>query len=87
MFFHNIDFNFPFIFYFTDIRVQLNDQLKNLDGRLEIQQGVVSEFGDIFRRRAEIEANYSKELDKLAKLITNRNKEQKQKYEFNLHFV
>ena len=63
-----------------DIRVQLNDQLKNLDGRLEIQQGIVSEFHDIFRRRAEIEANYSKELDKLAKLITNRNKEHKQKY-------
>ena len=65
---------------FSDIRVQLNDQLKNLDGRLEIQQGIVSEFHDIFRRRAEIEANYSKELDKLAKLITNRNKEHKQKY-------
>ena len=67
-------------FTFSDIRVQLNDQLKNLDGRLEIQQGIVSEFHDIFRRRAEIEANYSKELDKLAKLITNRNKEHKQKY-------
>ena len=65
---------------FTDIRVQLNDQLKNLDGRLEIQQGIVSEFHDVFRRRAEIEANYSKELDKLAKLITNRNKEHKQRY-------
>lgn len=64
---------------FPDIRVQLNDQLKNLDGRLEIQQGIVSEFHDVFRRRAEIEANYSKELDKLAKLITNRNKEHKQR--------
>ena len=60
--------------------MQLNDQLKNLDGRLEIQQGIVSEFHDVFRRRAEIEANYSKELDKLAKLITNRNKEHKQRY-------
>ena len=58
----------------------MNDQLKNLDGRLEIQQGIVSEFHDIFRRRAEIEANYSKELDKLAKLITNRHKEHKQRY-------
>jgi SLIT-ROBO Rho GTPase activating protein len=64
---------------FPDIRVQLNDQLKNLDGRLEIQQGIVSEFHGIFRRRAEIEANYSKELDKLAKLITNRHKEHKQR--------
>ena len=70
---------------FTDIRVQLNDQLKNLDGRLEIQQGIVSEFHDVFRRRAEIEANYSKELDKLAKLITNRNKEHKQRYIQEIH--
>ena len=67
-------------FLFPDIRVQLNDQLKNLDGRVEIQQGIVSEFNDIFRRRAEIESNYSKELDKLAKLITNRHKEHKQRY-------
>ena len=34
---------------------------------------------DIFRRRAEIESNYSKELNKLANHIANRNKEQKQK--------
>ena len=65
--------------------MQLNDQLKNLDGRLEIQQGIVSEFHDVFRRRAEIEANYSKELDKLAKLITNRNKEHKQRYIQEIH--
>ena len=65
--------------FLSDIRVQLNEQLKCLDSRLETQQGIVTEFGDIFRRRAEIEANYSKELDKLAKYIANRNKEQKQK--------
>ena len=64
---------------FSDIRVQLNDQLKCLDNRLEIQQGIVSEFQDIFRRKAEIELSYSKELDKLAKTINNRNKEHKQK--------
>jgi SLIT-ROBO Rho GTPase activating protein len=64
---------------FPDIRIQLNDQLKCLDGRLEMQQGIVAEFQDVFRRRAEIELNYSKELEKLAKAITNRNKEHKQK--------
>ena len=68
-----------FFFLFSDIRVQLNDQLKCLDNRLEIQQGIVSEFQDIFRRKAEIELSYSKELDKLAKTINNRNKEHKQK--------
>ena len=68
-----------FFFSLPDIRVQLNDQLKCLDGRLEIQQGIVTEFQDVFRRRAEIELNYSKELEKLSKAITNRNKEHKQK--------
>jgi SLIT-ROBO Rho GTPase activating protein len=55
----------------------LNEQLKCLDGRLETQLAVVSEFQDVFRRRADIEANYSRELDKLAKYVAN--KEQKQK--------
>ena len=67
------------LFCFSDIRVQLNEQLKCLDGRLETQQSVVSEVQDIFRRKAEIESNYSKELNKLANHIANRNKEQKQK--------
>ncbi|XP_040563935.1 SLIT-ROBO Rho GTPase-activating protein 1 isoform X2 [Lepeophtheirus salmonis] len=62
-----------------DIRFQLADQFKSLDGRLEIQQSIVSEVQDIFRRRAEIESNYSRDLDKLAKSITNRHKEYKQK--------
>ena len=69
----------PSFFGVADIRVQLNEQLKCLDGRLETQQSVVSEVQDIFRRRAEIESNYSKELNKLANHIANRNKEQKQK--------
>ena len=60
-----------------DIRLQLNDQLKCLDGRLEIQQGIVAEFQDIFRRRAEIELNYSKELEKLAKEVKNLSPEKK----------
>jgi len=64
-----------------DIRIQLNDQLRCLDGRLESQQGIVTEIQDIFRRRAEIELNYSRDLDKLAKLLSNRHKEQKQKRE------
>ena len=63
----------------SDLSLRTFSPRSSLDSRLETQQGIVSEFGDIFRRRAEIEANYSKELDKLAKYITNRNKEQKQK--------
>ena len=55
--------------FFADIRVQLNEQLKSLDNRLEVQTGIVNEFQDIFRRKAEIELKYSQDLDKLAKTI------------------
>ena len=64
-----------FFFFLSDIRVQLNEQLKSLDNRLEVQTGIVNEFQDIFRRKAAIELSYSRDLDKLAKTI----KESKQK--------
>ena len=72
--------SFLLIFFFSDIRVQLNDQLKCLDGRLETQQSMVSELQDIFRRRAEIEASYSRDLEALAKHVNKRHKEQKQRW-------
>jgi SLIT-ROBO Rho GTPase activating protein len=65
--------------FISDVRVQLNEQLKCLDNRLDTQQNIISEFQDVFRRRADIESNYSKELEKLAKYLSNRHKEQKQK--------
>ena len=70
---------YTYLFYsFSDIRVQLNEQLKCLDNRLEIQMGIVNEFQDVFKRKAEIELNYCKELDRLAKSISHRHKEGKQ---------
>jgi len=46
---------------------------------MESQVAVVSELQDYFRRRAEVELDYSKNLDKLAKSLQLRHKEQKQK--------
>jgi SLIT-ROBO Rho GTPase activating protein len=46
---------------------------------MESQVAVVAELQDYFRRRAEVEMDYSKGLDKLAKTIQLRHKEQKQK--------
>ena len=66
---------------FLDIRVQLNDQLRCLDSRLESQQSQLVDIQDIFRRRAEIELTYSRDMEKLAKLVTMRHKEQRQKRE------
>ncbi|KAK7576048.1 hypothetical protein V9T40_012334 [Parthenolecanium corni] len=62
-----------------DIRIQLNEQLRCLDTRMETQVAVVSELQDFFRRRAEVELDYSKNLDKLSKTLQLRHKEQKQK--------
>lgn len=62
-----------------DIRLQLNEHLRCLDSRVEAQVSLVSELQDYFRRRAEVEMDYSKSLDKLAKSLQLRHKEQKQK--------
>ncbi|KAK0164497.1 hypothetical protein PV328_003119 [Microctonus aethiopoides] len=64
-----------------DIRLQLNEQLRCLDVRMESQVALVAELQDFFRRRAELELDYSKSLDKMAKSIQMRHKEQKQKRE------
>ena len=64
-------------FSVLDVRTQLNEQLRCLDARLECQQGQLTEIQDVFKRRAEIELNYSKDLDKLSKLLASRHKEQK----------
>jgi len=63
----------------ADIRMQLSEQLRCLDVRMESQVAVVTELQDYFRRRAEVELDYSKNLDKLAKSLQLRHKEQKQK--------
>ncbi|XP_044011842.1 SLIT-ROBO Rho GTPase-activating protein 1-like isoform X2 [Aphidius gifuensis] len=66
---------------FPDIRLQLNEQLRCLDVRMESQVALVAELQDFFRRRAELELDYSKSLDKMARSIQLRHKEQKQKRE------
>uniref|UniRef100_A0A182SWI1 SLIT-ROBO Rho GTPase-activating protein 1 n=1 Tax=Anopheles maculatus TaxID=74869 RepID=A0A182SWI1_9DIPT len=66
---------------FADIRQQLNEQLKFLDVRMEAQIALVQELQDFFRRRGEVELDYSKSLDKLAKSLQLRHKEQRQKRE------
>lgn len=63
----------------ADIRLQLNEQLRCLDVRMETQVALVQELQDFFRKRAEVELDYSKNLDKLAKNLQLRHKEQKQK--------
>ncbi|XP_067126010.1 SLIT-ROBO Rho GTPase-activating protein 1-like isoform X3 [Centruroides vittatus] len=62
-----------------DIRQQLNEQLKCLDMRMETQVAIVAEIQDYFRRRAEVELEYSRALDKLSKSLMLRHKAEKQR--------
>lgn len=65
--------------FFADIRAQLNEQLRWLDARVEAQVALAAELQEFFRRRAEVELDYSRGLDKLAKTLHQRHKEQRNK--------
>ncbi|KAG8195017.1 hypothetical protein JTE90_008188 [Oedothorax gibbosus] len=71
--------NAPIDIDWFDIRQQLNEQLKCLDVRVETQVSLVAEIQDYFRKRAEVEMEYSKNLEKLAKGLLLRHKAEKQK--------
>ncbi|OQR74079.1 SLIT-ROBO Rho GTPase-activating protein 1-like [Tropilaelaps mercedesae] len=63
------------------IRAQLNEQLKWLDCRVESQTGIVAELQEYFRRRADVELEYSRQLDKLAKQLLAKHKNERPKRE------
>ncbi|XP_052778969.1 SLIT-ROBO Rho GTPase-activating protein 3-like isoform X2 [Mya arenaria] len=67
--------------HILDIRQQLAEQLKCLEGRLETQMAMVQEIQDFYRRKAELEMEYSRNLDKLVKNTWSRHKQEKQKRE------
>lgn len=67
------------VFLFNNIRQQLNEHLRCLDMRVESQVSLIQELQDLFRRRGELELEYSKSLDKLVRSLQARHKEQKQK--------
>jgi SLIT-ROBO Rho GTPase activating protein len=65
--------------FISDIRLQLNEQLRCLDVRVESQISLIQELQEFYRKRGEVELDYSKSLEKLAKNLQLRHKEQKQK--------
>ena len=64
-----------------DLKLQLNEQLKCLDHRVETQCAILSELQDYFRRRSELEMDYSRSLEKLHRNTINKHKSEKQKRE------
>ena len=64
-----------------DIRNQLNEQVRCLENRLDIQVAMVQEIQEFFRRKAEVEIEYSKSLERLVKNTKTRHRQEKQKRE------
>ncbi|XP_035828526.1 SLIT-ROBO Rho GTPase-activating protein 1 [Aplysia californica] len=64
-----------------DIRQQLNDQLKCLETKLDTEVSIVAELQEFFRRRADVELEYARNLDKLVKQMIARHKAEKPKQE------
>lgn len=62
----------------SDIRQQFSEQVKSLDFRLESHVSMLGELQDFYRRRAEVEQEYSRNMDKLVKqIMTRHNDKQK----------
>ena len=64
----------------AEIRAQFGEQARALEGRSETQAAVLGELGDYFRRRAEVEADYARQLDKLARSTLAKHKAEKAKF-------
>lgn len=67
---------------FLDIRGQLLDQVKCLEQRTDIQVSILHEVNDFLKKRAELDLEYSKQLDKLVKSVMLKYKNEKQKLVF-----
>nr|CDJ91668.1 Fps Fes Fer CIP4 homology and RhoGAP domain containing protein [Haemonchus contortus] len=65
------------LIHIQEIRSQLNEQIRCIGERTETQIAVLQELDDFFRKRGEAEAEYSRQLEKLAKGIMQRHKAEK----------
>ncbi|XP_037069231.1 SLIT-ROBO Rho GTPase-activating protein 1-like [Pollicipes pollicipes] len=62
-----------------ELKQQLTEQVRCLDTRADTQAALLFELQDFFRRRADLELEYSRNLDKLHKSLSQRHKDLKQR--------
>lgn len=62
-----------------DVQAKLQSQVRCLEDKLDHQTSMVSEIQEFFRRRSDIEIEYSQKLEKLAKHFLTKQKQEKQK--------
>uniref|UniRef100_A0A8C6RD92 SLIT-ROBO Rho GTPase-activating protein 2 n=1 Tax=Nannospalax galili TaxID=1026970 RepID=A0A8C6RD92_NANGA len=55
-----------FLYFLAEIRAQLTEQMKCLDQQCELRVQLLQDLQDFFRKKAEIEMDYSRNLEKLA---------------------
>lgn len=71
-----------------EIRCQLAEQLRCLEARTETQSAILLELNDYYRRKAELDFEYGKQLEKLARSAMQRHKNEKNKREsWPLHSI
>ncbi|VDK51250.1 unnamed protein product [Anisakis simplex] len=71
-----------------EIRCQLAEQLRCLETRTETQTSILLELNDYYRRKAEIDMEYGKQLEKLARSAMQRHKNEKNKREcWSMHSI
>ena len=63
----------------SEVKHQLTEQLKCLDGRLENHFAMTAELAEFYQRRSEVEMEYSKNLEKIVKQILTKHKAERQK--------
>uniref|UniRef100_A0AAY4B820 Uncharacterized protein n=1 Tax=Denticeps clupeoides TaxID=299321 RepID=A0AAY4B820_9TELE len=62
----------------SEVRSQLSEQMKVLDAQLEHKTQQLQDLSDYLRRRAEIEAEYARSLEKLSERFTVKTKRKEQ---------
>lgn len=65
-FFPGISVWLPHLAFIAEIRAQLTEQMKCLDQQCELRVQLLQDLQDFFRKKAEIEMDYSRNLEKLA---------------------
>lgn len=65
-FFPEVSVWLPHLAFVAEIRAQLTEQMKCLDQQCELRVQLLQDLQDFFRKKAEIEMDYSRNLEKLA---------------------
>ena len=65
-FFPEVSVWLPPLAFVAEIRAQLTEQMKCLDQQCELRVQLLQDLQDFFRKKAEIEMDYSRNLEKLA---------------------